>query len=147
MLVIQLCYIKTKMYRLYRKMTIYLWSFLYIIYTLLGSHLWIVLYSNPCYNEPCYKEVNVYKKWFLDEYICCGYSLEAPHPDASNEFHNIWFYWEIRKISAFFGWKKHLLCCYGSCRYSTSSLCKFWLWTWHWLLLLPIELGDLINPL
>ena len=26
--------------------------------------------------------------------------------------HNICFCWEIRKISAFFGWKKHLICCY-----------------------------------
>ena len=26
--------------------------------------------------------------------------------------HNICFYWEIRKISVFFGWKKRLICCY-----------------------------------
>ena len=26
--------------------------------------------------------------------------------------HNICFCWEIRKISAFFGWKKRLICCY-----------------------------------
>ena len=26
--------------------------------------------------------------------------------------HNICFCWEIRKISAFFRWKKHLICCY-----------------------------------
>ena len=27
--------------------------------------------------------------------------------------HNICFCWEIRKISAFLGWKKCLICCYG----------------------------------
>ena len=27
--------------------------------------------------------------------------------------HNICFRWEIRKISAVFGWKKCLICCYG----------------------------------
>ena len=27
--------------------------------------------------------------------------------------HNICFFWEIRKISAFFGWKKCIICCYG----------------------------------
>ena len=26
--------------------------------------------------------------------------------------HNICFRWEIRKISAFFGWTKHLICCF-----------------------------------
>ena len=35
---------------------------------------------------------------FLDENICCGYSLEAPRRGASNEYHNICFHWEIRKI-------------------------------------------------
>ena len=41
------------------------------------------------------------------------YSLEAPQRGASNEYHNICFRREIRKISAFFGWKKRLICCYG----------------------------------
>ena len=31
--------------------------------------------------------------------------------------HNICFRWEIRKISAFFGWKKRLICCYALVRY------------------------------
>ena len=35
---------------------------------------------------------------FLDENICCGYSLEAPRRGASNEYHNICFRQEIRKI-------------------------------------------------
>ena len=35
---------------------------------------------------------------FLHENICCGYSLEAPHRGASNEYHNICFHGEIRKI-------------------------------------------------
>ena len=30
--------------------------------------------------------------------ICCGYSLEAPRRGASNEYHNLYFYGEIRKI-------------------------------------------------
>ena len=44
-----------------------------------------------------------------------------PHRGTSNEYHNICFCWEIRKISAFFGWKKCLICCYGN---------SFWNWTW-----------------
>ena len=35
---------------------------------------------------------------FLYENICCGYSLELPHRGASNEYHNICFCGEIRKI-------------------------------------------------
>ena len=35
---------------------------------------------------------------FLHENICCGYSLEAPRQGASNEYHNICFCREIRKI-------------------------------------------------
>ena len=35
---------------------------------------------------------------FLHENICCGYSLEAPCRGASNEYHNICFCGEIRKI-------------------------------------------------
>ena len=35
---------------------------------------------------------------FLHENICCGYSLEAPRRGASNEYHNICFRGEIRKI-------------------------------------------------
>ena len=34
---------------------------------------------------------------FLHENICCGYSLEVPHRGTSNEYHNICFYWKIRK--------------------------------------------------
>ena len=49
---------------------------------------------------------------FLHENICCGYSLEVPHWGASNEYHNICSCGEIRKISAFFGWKKHPICWY-----------------------------------
>ena len=51
--------------------------------------------------------------FFLNENICCGYSSEAPHWGASNEYHNICFCWEIRKISAFFGWRKCHICCFG----------------------------------
>ena len=38
---------------------------------------------------------------FLHENICCGYSLEAPRQGTSNEYHNICFHGEIKKISAF----------------------------------------------
>ena len=37
--------------------------------------------------------------------ICCGYSLELPQQGASNEYHNVCFHGEIRKISILFGWK------------------------------------------
>ena len=59
---------------------------------------------------------------FLNENICWGYSLRAPQRGASDEYpqhmflmstHNICFRWEIRKISAFFRWKKRLICCYA----------------------------------
>ena len=42
----------------------------------------------------------------LHENICCGYSLEVPQRGTSNEYHNIFFHREIRKISILFGWKK-----------------------------------------
>ena len=35
---------------------------------------------------------------FLHKNICYGNSLEVPHRDASNEYHNICFRGEIRKI-------------------------------------------------
>ena len=35
---------------------------------------------------------------FLHKNICCGYLLEAPRLGASNEYHNICFCGEIRKI-------------------------------------------------
>ena len=38
---------------------------------------------------------------FLHENICCGYSLEAPQQGASNEYHNICFHGEIRKICGY----------------------------------------------
>ena len=37
---------------------------------------------------------------FLHKNIHCGYSLEAPHRGTSNEYNNIYFYGEIRKILA-----------------------------------------------
>ena len=43
---------------------------------------------------------------FLNENICCGYSLEAPRRGASNEYDKICFLSEIRKISAFLDEKK-----------------------------------------
>ena len=35
---------------------------------------------------------------FLHENICCWYSLEAPRRGASNEYHNICFHGETRKL-------------------------------------------------
>ena len=35
---------------------------------------------------------------FLNANICCGYSLEAPRRGASNEYNNIGFCGEMRKI-------------------------------------------------
>ena len=35
---------------------------------------------------------------FHNENICCGYSLEVPRWGTSNEYHNICFHYEIRKI-------------------------------------------------
>ena len=46
---------------------------------------------------------------FLHETILCGYSLEAPHWGTSNEYHNIWFHGEIRKI--FTWYHSHLELC------------------------------------
>ena len=35
---------------------------------------------------------------------CCGYSLEAPCQGASNEYHNIWFCGEMRKLFSRTSW-------------------------------------------
>ena len=35
---------------------------------------------------------------FLDENMCCGYSLEVPRRGTSNEYHNVCFHQEIRKL-------------------------------------------------
>ena len=40
--------------------------------------------------------------YFFHETICCGYSLEMPPLSPSNEYHNISFCGEIRKISVLF---------------------------------------------
>ena len=36
---------------------------------------------------------------FVHENICCGYSLKVPQRGTSNEYHNICFRGQIRKIS------------------------------------------------
>ena len=73
-----------------------------------------MLYPKLCYSEPCYKEVNVYQQFivqksalsvakrrylenvflYLHENIGCGYSLEVPHWDASNENPKHMFLWK-----------------------------------------------------
>ena len=40
---------------------------------------------------------------FLHENISCGYSLEVPWQGTSNDYHNICFHGELRKISLLFG--------------------------------------------
>ena len=49
---------------------------------------------------------------FLYKNVCCGYSLEAPCQALLMSTHNICICREIRKISAFFGWKTYFICCY-----------------------------------
>ena len=46
---------------------------------------------------------------FLQENIVCGYLLEAPDQGISNEYHNIHFYGEIRKIFRPFFFLKSIL--------------------------------------
>ena len=41
--------------------------------------------------------------------MCCGYSLEAPHWGASNEYPQHLFSWRNKKNSNNFGWKKTAL--------------------------------------
>ena len=36
---------------------------------------------------------------------CCGYSLEAPHQGTSNEYHNICFCGEMRKLFSRTSWR------------------------------------------
>ena len=46
---------------------------------------------------------------FLDENICCGYSLEAPHRGASNEYPQHMFLSRNKKNNM---WKPPLICSY-----------------------------------
>ena len=50
---------------------------------------------------------------FLDENICCGYSLEAPHQGASNEYPQHMFLLRNKKDISIFQMKKvpYLLLC------------------------------------
>ena len=44
---------------------------------------------------------------FLNKNVCCGYSLEAPRQDSSNEYpQHMCFYGELGKTSVLFSWKK-----------------------------------------
>ena len=47
---------------------------------------------------------------FLHENICCGYSLEAPHRGASNEYPQHMFLWRNKKKIM---WIPPLICSYG----------------------------------
>ena len=40
-------------------------TFQYNLY-IFGIHLWTVLYPKPCYNEPCYEEVEVYVNYNVE---------------------------------------------------------------------------------
>ena len=52
-----------------------------------GIHLWIVLYPKPCYNEPCYKEVEVYTPNKYSEFSPCAFWIvkDAKSLHANNE--------------------------------------------------------------
>ena len=50
---------------------------------------------------------------FLQENICCGYSLEVPRRGTSNEYHNICFHGEIRKILTRYPFLSWLRTCQG----------------------------------
>ena len=63
---------------------------------------------------------------FLIENICCGYSLEAPHRGASNEYHNICINREIRKILC--GYPPLSVAMAHSFSWKVSSYC--WIKTW-----------------
>ena len=52
---------------------------------------------------------------FLKENICCGYSLEAPRRDASNEHHSKCLNLEITKISHYFCSRKRDIQGYEQC--------------------------------
>ena len=49
---------------------------------------------------------------FLDENICCGYSLEAPRRGASNEYPQHMFLLRNKNDISSFRIKKCLICCY-----------------------------------
>ena len=63
---------------------------------------------------------------FLDENICCGFSLEAPRQGASNAYPQHKFL-SRKKISAFFGWKKapYLLLCKNIMCFDAKALIFF----------------------
>ena len=51
-------------------------------------------------------QVNIFliSQWKRMLLVCCWYSLEVPQWGTSNEYHNICFCGEIRKISILYGW-------------------------------------------
>ena len=57
---------------------------------------------------------------FLDEYICCGYSLEVPRQGTSNEYPQHMFLLRNKKDISIFWMKKApylLLCCHAFARF------------------------------
>ena len=88
-------------------------SFLFIIIyccVQLLTMYFMVLISKDCLPDCTQLQIrggmHVIFSFFLHESICCGYSLEVPHWGTSNEYHNICFHGEIRKISLLFDRKK-----------------------------------------
>ena len=55
---------------------------------------------------------------------CCGYSVKTPYWSAFNEYHNVSFHGEIRKISTYFRWKR-------KAPYQQPSVCQMTLFAWH----------------
>ena len=72
---------------------------------------------------------------FLHENICCEYSLEAHRRGTFNQYHNIRFRREIRKISIYLDRKKkHLIKSYDLKFHCTSYIrvkCKKKYWCFH----------------
>ena len=61
------------------------------------SYIFSCCDSYEC-KAPDKRRIHIIFFLFLNENICCGYSLEVPRGDASNEYHNICFHREIRKL-------------------------------------------------
>ena len=64
---------------------------------------------------------------FFHESICCGYSLEAPHRGASNEYPQHIFSWRNKKNIM---WIPPLICSYGyvHCQSGSGKRCNLLSW-------------------
>ena len=58
------------------------------------------------YIAPDKRGIHIIFFLFLDEYICCGYSLEVPHRGASNEYPQHMFSLRNKNVISIFRMKK-----------------------------------------